>query len=456
MDGIADLDIIMDHCAFSANKYVKDCLEFMRIGTGLDGEKRVRRTKLDQYNFIYVEADSSTIDTASSRSDMLPTTARLHPSYPDGKLSFNRQGIFEPPLINPGPAASAPNPTALRDMFDDLKNSPWAAPFLHPRFADLIKFKLWNTTEQLDAVTELKDDWRAYKDNPFNSVGHVYNVKLQAPSSNSSSQHDDPAERVGSDSEKNYDKMSTILSDLVRFVLCHRFGGIYLDADIILLRDWEELWGWRGAFAYRWSYHIEYNTAVLRLNRGSALGTFLFRTALQNNFDFHPMTVWRYMRDAQLQGLLLQLPDALFDSAWLNWEGYQKDRPPFPLFTDFKQFFKTARADSAAPDMLGFEGFFRGAYAYHYHNCWWMSFDPARNYPDLGPRFAAGETRAKEQMYKQLLNQRQEKGKVKLNWVVKDDDLDEEDLSWATVLKRTFEAYIRGERPNMYGEMIQW
>lgn len=26
---------------------------------------------------------------------------------------------------------------------------------------------------------------------------------------------------------------------------------------------------------------------------------------------------------------------------------------------------------------------------------------------------------------------------------------DERDLSWATVLKRTFEAYLRGERPNM-------
>jgi WD repeat and SOF domain-containing protein 1 len=33
---------------------------------------------------------------------------------------------------------------------------------------------------------------------------------------------------------------------------------------------------------------------------------------------------------------------------------------------------------------------------------------------------------------------------------------DQRDLDWATVLKRTFEAYIRGERPNMYGEWIQW
>ena len=139
--------------------------------------------------------------------------------------------------------------------------------------------------------------------------------------------------RLGSKSSDTYDRMSVILSDMARFVLCHRFGGIYLDADTLLLRDWEELWGWRGAFAYRWSRLPNYNTAVLRMNKGSALGTFLFRTALKNGLDFHPMTVSRYTADAAVEGLLLRLPDALFDSAWLNTEDYQRDRPPQPYFT---------------------------------------------------------------------------------------------------------------------------
>ncbi len=34
--------------------------------------------------------------------------------------------------------------------------------------------------------------------------------------------------------------------------------------------------------------------------------------------------------------------------------------------------------------------------------------------------------------------------------------LDSRDLGWSAVLKRTFEAYIRGERPNMYGEYLVW
>ncbi len=36
------------------------------------------------------------------------------------------------------------------------------------------------------------------------------------------------------------------------------------------------------------------------------------------------------------------------------------------------------------------------------------------------------------------------------------EDEDEVDLSWATVFKRTFEGYIRNERPNMYGEWLRW
>lgn len=250
--------------------------------------------------------------------------------------------------INPGPAATVPNPTALRDMYAQLKSSPWAAPFLHPRFKDVIQFKLWNTTEQLDGVPEIKDEWRELQESLFNSGGHIISVKpkavaqplstANASTTSTKQDEEDILNRTGSKSSSSYDRLSVILSDMARFVLCHRFGGIYLDADTILLRDWEEIWGWKGAFAYRWSRLEKYNTAVLRMNKGSALGTFLFRTALKNGLDFHPMTVSRYTADAHVEGLLLRLPDALFDSAWLNTEYYQRDRPPQPYFTELVPF----------------------------------------------------------------------------------------------------------------------
>lgn len=235
---------------------------------------------------------------------------------------------------------AAPKPTALRDMFDSLKANPWSAPFLHPRFQDIIKFKLWNTTEQLDSIHELKDEWRS--SNLFNSGGHVYNVPKEddsdldhkpgiMPRSSKSKTQREVLNRMGSTSSASYDVMRTILSDMARFLLCHRFGGVYLDADTLLLRDWEELWGWKGAFAYRWSRLPFYNTAVLKLNKGSALGTFLIRTALRHGLDFHPMkAISQYIKDTDLDGLLLRLPDALFDSLWLHADNYQRDRPPTP------------------------------------------------------------------------------------------------------------------------------
>ncbi|KIY70979.1 hypothetical protein CYLTODRAFT_419257 [Cylindrobasidium torrendii FP15055 ss-10] len=519
---VADLDIVMEHCDFSDKKYVRDCLQILRTGAGLDNNLRVRRGNRDAYKYIYTEEALGMPEHTHTGREMQHTDAPSVPSETqtasDSGLSKKRGVDWEAPLmlrpappyvphaslraacdpesprifhmfwtgpftdkpylallsflytqntglhtyqqidacrpqfwlwINPGPASSVLNPSALTDMFDELKANPWASPFLHPRFKDVIKFKMWNTTEQLDGVPEIKDEWRLSA-TLFNSGGHAINVPARKSgsaedSTSSASKEDDMLNRLGSKSSSTYDRLSVILSDMARFVLCHRFGGIYLDADTIFLRDWEELWGWKGAFAYRWSRLEKYNTAVLHMNKQSALGTFLFRTALKNNLDFHPMTVSRYMKDAHLENLLLRLPDALFDSAWLNTEYYQRDRPPQPYFQDFSDLFDTPPLGSAAPEALGFDGFFKGAFSYHFHNFWWKPFDVARNFPDLGPRFAAGEKIARNATAARLPGQEDAEEPEDLN-----------DMPWATVLKRTFESYLRQERPNLYGEWLVW
>ena len=225
--------------------------------------------------------------------------------------------------VNPGPAAPTSEPSALRNMYEALKNNPWSAPLLHPRFEDVIFFKLWNITEQLDSNSEMQKEWRSFKV-LFTSVGQDVS--------------DSFITRIFSTFKAFFtghtvDKLSTVMSDMARFLLLHRYGGVYLDADVLLLRDWEELWGWKGAFAYRWSQLPYYNTAILRMHKHSALGTFLIRTALKNGLDFHPHTISKYLKDANLQDLLFQIPDALFDPAWLNIEDpHQRERPPQPAF----------------------------------------------------------------------------------------------------------------------------
>lgn len=139
--------------------------------------------------------------------------------------------------------------------------------------------------------------------------------------------------------------------------------------------------------------------------------------------------------------------------------------------------------------------------------------DPTRNFPDLGARFVAGERLARGRLLAAKLALppptapktassffRSSKlksvtvptkiarpfeslspgEKLGLPWGEDERDFDEldwsnekieldyeedvagasegdrKDLSWSTVLKRTFEGYIRGERGNMYGEVLKW
>ncbi|TIC15824.1 hypothetical protein E3Q08_03104 [Wallemia mellicola] len=547
-----DLDVVMEHCDFSTDKYVRDCLDILSVGAGLDVGNHVHRGKLNNWMHHYTTStppeqnltelpqltdDSKACDPDNPRIFHMfwagpftdkPYLALMSFLYTQNLGLHVKEGnnqtqpeACKPQFwvwINPGPAASIPNKNAVKKMFESLTANPWSSPFLHDRFRDSIKFKMWNTTEQLDGVPELAPFWRDHE--LFNSGGVRYGSpkKQEKPSQskdeaaedqriNRESEEDEAAQaaaekiennqntsedeqtdvdeeededddsmmsRVGSSSDANYDRLTVVLSDMARFILTHRFGGVYIDADTLFLRDWEEIWGWNGSFAYRWSRLETYNTAVFKMHKNSALGSFLFKTALANGFDFHPMTISKYTKDAELDSLLLRLPDALFDSAWLNTEDFQMDRPPFPFFKEFRYLFEAPVEESAAPSAVGFDSFYRGAFSYHFHNHWWLPFDPSRNFPDLGERFSSGEEIARDALRKGAAAAAAPVNPGPKNPSGKQDELhhafaadkdktiemedsvsnEEHDLSWSTIIKRTFEAYIRGERPNMYGEYI--
>lgn len=105
----------------------------------------------------------------------------------------------------------------------------------------------------------------------------------------------------------------------------------------------------------------------------------------------------------------------------------------------------------------------------------WKPFDPSRNWPDLGPRFASTERKARHGAtastvslmagtIKSAHTYRSSEAQISLNTAISSTidtlvdlaDDDNRDLDWAAVLKRTFESFIRGERPNVYGEWLIW
>ncbi|KAF9121867.1 hypothetical protein BGW39_010206 [Mortierella sp. 14UC] len=61
------------------------------------------------------------------------------------------------------------------------------------------------------------------------------------------------------------------LSDEARFLILNRNGGIYLDADVLLLKDMSPFFDSGIEFAYEWSNTGMYNTAILRLFPGSSV-----------------------------------------------------------------------------------------------------------------------------------------------------------------------------------------
>lgn len=88
----------------------------------------------------------------------------------------------------------------------------------------------------------------------------------------------------------------------------------------------------------------------------------------------------------------------------------------------------------------------------------WKPFDPTRNWPDLGPRFSIGERMARTALEGKNISFSSALAEDHVADTAEEDsvEFDKRDLAWAAVLKRTFESYIRGERPNMYGEWIHW
>lgn len=307
-----DLDRVMDHCAFENGGYVSDCLALLSKASGLEAG-------LPSQQMLFTSPKQKTIPAfdAAQPHDVLaglkalrgkappdpPTLPSFPPSYRHflsdsphcdhdrqprifhmfwtgpftdkpymAALSFlysQNLGLHQghepdnacrPQLwfwLVPGPAVSSLvyPPDAYESMVSSLQQNMWAAQLLADRFKGVIQFHLFNATEQLDETPELASHWRSM---PLFKSGMGMSMDTSG---------NDPMLKLvgGSTTKETYDKLSVVLSDMARFLLAHRFGGIYVDTDTLLLRDFEELFNWSGAFAYRWSRMREYNTAVMKL-----------------------------------------------------------------------------------------------------------------------------------------------------------------------------------------------
>jgi hypothetical protein len=156
-------------------------------------------------------------------------------------------------------------------------------------------------------------------------------------------------------------------SNLVRFVVLYKYGGIYADMDTMFLRDLGPLLRdarFGDEFCYQWSLRPFANTAMLALREGSATAEGLLVRCRELG-SCSPRDVIRFDGTSHL-GLLV-LPVAFFDPLWAHHDGEERYlRAPF---SHFKGFFKPIRFPRRAA-VRSYRDFFPGAFAYHWHNCW--------------------------------------------------------------------------------------
>jgi hypothetical protein len=134
------------------------------------------------------------------------------------------------------------------------------------------------------------------------------------------------------------------VSDAVRFIVLHIYGGGYYDMDVLMLRDMRPLLlPKEHAFAERWAAHPnpgDYNTAIMSLSANSSLSSYLLFGGIRMGVNFHPRVLgrmaWKDGRDQEFK----MLETAAFDPIWTEFNWDREGRCTIPCLRDYSAVFK--------------------------------------------------------------------------------------------------------------------
>lgn len=134
--------------------------------------------------------------------------------------------------------------------------------------------------------------------------------------------------------------------DFIRYLLLYNYGGVWVDADMILLRNLSPFLDQE--FAYKWQYMEGINAALCHFRKGEDVALSLikeiFNTPLSHIASWSRDLLYNvYVRDKSFS----VFPCSFFDPSWLN---------------DENEFFDNA---SKFNDEL-----YDGAFSVHLHNTW--------------------------------------------------------------------------------------
>jgi hypothetical protein len=144
--------------------------------------------------------------------------------------------------------------------------------------------------------------------------------------------------------EKQMTFLPVAVSDAVRFVVLHIYGGAYFDMDVIMLRDMRPLLiGDEHSFAERWGGHPspgDYNTAIMSLSANSSLSSYLLRGGVRMGLNFHPRVIGVMAVKDRRNHEFHMLETAAFDPIWTEFNWGRLGRCTVPCIHDYGQVFK--------------------------------------------------------------------------------------------------------------------
>lgn len=158
------------------------------------------------------------------------------------------------------------------------------------------------------------------------------------------------------------DYMCYLESDLFRLLTLHKYGGFYIDMDVLVLRNMRPLNSYE--FLYQWgtsgfSNPFAMNNAIMRLSKGSSLSLEFLRVLSQTQ-PIQNSTVWGSNMFSRINHSdLWILPCAWFNSGWETEDYISNDRCMINW---------------------GTVNLYDGAFTWHWHNKW-------DQVPEVGSKF---------------------------------------------------------------------
>lgn len=151
------------------------------------------------------------------------------------------------------------------------------------------------------------------------------------------------------------------LSDLLRFHLLRKYGGIYLDSDVLLLHDLTPLCN--STFTYQWSDKDAENSAVFGCPKNCRFVNEYIRRAGSAPISYHPLK-WRRVGRKGIHRWPVRLPTMVFDPVWLKQIGSDSADPADYIFTKHEDFVKAGVNQTPIYSRLSV---FPASLGYHWH-----------------------------------------------------------------------------------------